>query len=409
MVTKQWDAVWVHGQAAVCADAGQILNDAAIAVKDSQIAWVGSVGELPDHPEKLAAVVHDISGCLITPGLIDCHTHLVYAGNRAHEFEKRLEGATYEEIAQQGGGIQSTVTATRAASEDELFKQSLPRAQALQKSGVTTLEIKSGYGLDFETEAKILRVAKKIGSVLPLTVKRTFLGAHTVPQEYRGKAQDYVDLVCNDMIPRVAEQQLADAVDVFCETIAFNLDQTEQVFLAAKKYGLNVKCHGEQLSCSDSAVLAAKHHALSVDHLEYASEAGLAAIHASGTTAVLLPGAYYFLREKQLPPIASMRKLGVKMALASDCNPGTSPIMSMQIIMNMACTLFRMTPAEVVQAVTLHAASALGMQATHGSISAGKAADFAVWRVQSPAELCYYLGNQPLAMFVKSGKIESLS
>ena len=409
MVTKQWDAVWVHGQAAVCTDVAQILNDAAIAVKDGQIAWVGPVSELSDHPNQLAAVVHDISGCLITPGLIDCHTHLVYAGNRAHEFEMRLEGATYEEIARQGGGIQSTVTATRAASEDELFRQSLPRAQALLKSGVTTLEIKSGYGLDVETEAKILRVAKKIESVLPLTVKRTFLGAHTVPLEYRGKAQEYVDLVCEEMIPHVAEQQLADAVDVFCETIAFNLEQTEQVFLAAKKHGLQVKCHGEQLSCSESAVLAAKHHALSVDHLEYASEAGLAAILAADTTAVLLPGAYYFLREKQLPPIASMRKLGVKMALASDCNPGTSPIMSMQIIMNMACTLFRMTPAEVMQAVTLHAASALGMQATHGSISVGKAADFAVWRVQSPAELCYYLGNQPLAMLVKSGKIESLS
>ena len=409
MKALQWDAIWIHGQVVACENAGQIMADAAVAVKDGNIAWVGAMHDLPDKPEALATNVHDVTGCCVTPGLIDCHTHLVFAGNRAHEFEQRLEGKTYEEIARQGGGIQSTVAATRAASFDELFEHSLPRAKALQRSGVTTLEIKSGYGLDFETEAKMLRVAKKIGEVLPVTVKRTFLGAHTVPQEFRGKAQDYVDLVCHAMIPRIAEEKLADAVDVFCESIAFNLEQTEQVFAAAREHQLQVKCHGEQLSCMDSAVLAAKYQALSVDHLEHASAAGIQSIQASDTVAVLLPGAFYFLREKQLPSIELMRQSGVYMALASDCNPGTSPIMSLLLIMNMACTLFRMAPAEVMQGVTLNAARALGMQQTHGSITVGKVADLAVWRVQSPAELCYYLGNQPLMTLVKSGKIETLS
>lgn len=409
MKTFQWDAVWMHGRVITAETAGHEIANAAVAVKDGRIAWVGAVSNLPGEPESLAAEVHDVSGCCITPGLIDCHTHLVYAGNRAHEFEKRLEGITYEEIARQGGGIQSTVTATRAASEDELFAQSLPRAEALQKSGVTTLEIKSGYGLDWATEAKILRVAKRIGEVLPLTVKRTFLGAHTVPAEYRGKAQEYVNLVCHDMIPRVASEQLADAVDVFCENIAFNLEQTEQVFAAARVHQLQVKCHGEQLSCSDSAILAAKHQALSVDHLEFASEAGIKALSASGTTAVLLPGAFYFLREKQMPPIELMRTLNVSMALASDCNPGTSPIMSLLLIMNMACTLFRMTPAEVMQGVTLNAAQALGMQLTHGSITVGKMADMAVWNVNTPAELCYYLGSQPLTGLIKAGKMLTIA
>lgn len=405
MNTFQWDAIWIHGHIVTAEAAGHESADAAVAVKDGKIAWLGKMTDLPKEPALLAAKVHDASGCCITPGFIDCHTHLVFAGNRAHEFEQRLEGKTYEEIARQGGGIQSTVTATRAASEEELFAQSLPRAEALQRSGVTTLEIKSGYGLDWETEAKILRVAKRIGDVLPLTVKRTFLGAHTVPVEYRGKAQEYIDLVCHDMIPRIAAEQLADAVDVFCENIAFNLEQTEQVFHAAREHQLQVKCHGEQLSCSDSAVLAAKHHALSVDHLEFASAAGIKAISSSGTTAVLLPGAFYFLREKQMPPIALMRELNVPIALASDCNPGTSPVTSLLLIMNMACTLFRMTPAEVMQGVTLNAAQALGMQQTHGSITVGKAADMAVWNVRSPAELCYYLGSQPLSGLVKSGKL----
>lgn len=405
MNTFQWDAIWIHGHIVTAEKAGDELADAAVAVRDGKIAWVGTMEELPGKPEALAAHVHDASGCCITPGLIDCHTHLVFAGNRAHEFEQRLEGVTYEEIARQGGGIFSTVKATRAASEDELFAESLPRAEALQQSGVTTLEIKSGYGLDWETEAKMLRVAKRIGDVLPLTVKRTFLGAHTVPAEYNGNPQKYIDLVCQEMIPRVASEQLADAVDVFCETIAFNLEQTEQVFKAAGAHHLQVKCHGEQLSCADSTVLAAKHRALSVDHLEFASVAGIKALAASGSAAVLLPGAFYFLREKQLPPIDLMRQHNVPIALASDCNPGTSPVTSLLLIMNMACTLFRMTPVEVMQGVTLNAALALGMQDTHGSITVGKVADMAVWNVHTPVELCYYLGSQPLSGLIKSGKL----
>jgi imidazolonepropionase len=396
----QWDAIWIHGRI-VTPDG--ILNDGAVAVKEGRITWVGAMSELPGKPDQLATVVKDITGCCMTAGLVDCHTHLVYAGHRANEFEQRLEGVTYEEIARQGGGIQSTVTATRAASEDELFDQSYPRALALQRSGVTTLEIKSGYGLDWETEAKILRVAKKVGEALPLTVKRTFLGAHTVPMEYRGKAQAYVDLVCQTMIPKVADEGLADAVDVFCESIAFDLAQTEQVFQAAAQHGLAVKCHGEQLSCLNSTTLAAKYHALSVDHLEHASPAGIAAMAASGSVAVLLPGAYYFLRETQLPPIALMRELNVPIALASDCNPGTSPICSMTLIMNMACTLFRMTPTEVLQGVTVNAANALGLLSTHGSLTVGKVADMAIWQVKSPAELCYYLGNSPLRKLIKKG------
>lgn len=401
----QWNTLWIHGQVAVCDAADSLITDGAVAVKDGKIAWVGKAADLPGKPEALAAEVHDITGCCMTPGLIDCHTHLVYAGNRAHEFTLRLKGATYEEIARQGGGIQSTVAATRAASEEELFQQSLPRARALRQSGVTTLEIKSGYGLNLDTEEKMLRVAARIGDALSLTVKRTFLGAHTVPIEYRGDPQKYVDLVCHDMMPRIVQENLADAVDVFCETIAFTTAQTEQVFLAASQHGLKVKCHGEQLSCSESAVLAAKHRALSVDHLEYVSEAGVKALADAGTVAVLLPGAFYFLREKQMPPVAMLREHRVPIAVATDCNPGTSPVTSILLIMNMACTLFRMTPSEVLRAVTINAARALGLEKTHGSLTAGKVADLAIWRTQSTTELCYYLGAQPLMQLVKSGEI----
>lgn len=394
MTTKQWDSLWIN---ALVDGKSQ-----SVAVKDGNIAWIG---DTPQQVEDKAEQIINVNQQLLTPGLIDCHTHLVFAGNRANEFAMRLHGATYEEIAKQGGGIQSTVTATRAASEDELFEQSLPRAKALQQSGVTTLEIKSGYGLDWQTETKMLRVAKRIEENLPLTVKRTFLGAHTVPTEYKGQAQAYVDLICEDMIPRIASEKLADSVDVFCENIAFSISQTEQIFQAAQKYQLALKCHGEQLTCSDSAVLAAQYKAHSVDHLEYVSEAGIEALAAAGTVAVLLPGAYYFLREKQSPPIAALRAKGVKMAIASDCNPGTSPVTSLLITMNMACTLFRLTPEEVMLAVTEHAAQALGMSATHGSLAVGKAADFAIWYAKSPVELCYYLGNQPLSQLVKAGKV----
>lgn len=393
---KRWHTLWMNG----CSVDQQKIS---IAVSEGKIVWMGE--ELPGAPDDLADHVHDLQNKLITPGLVDCHTHLVFGGNRAREFEMRLQGFSYEEIAKQGGGIQSSVNATRLASEDELFAASLPRAIDLMHSGVTTLEIKSGYGLDWPTEEKILRVAKRIGEALPITIKRTFLGAHIIPKEFSQKPDDYVDVVCREMIPAVAKQQLADAIDVFCEKIAFNTAQTEKIFQAATQHGLAVKCHGEQLSCSDSAVLAAKYQALSVDHLEYASEAGIKAMADAGTVAVLLPGAFYFLREKQLPPIELLRQHKVRMAIASDCNPGTSPITSLHLVMNMACTLFRLTPEEVLLGVTEHAASALGLGATHGQLAVGYAADFAIWNVKSVAELCYFLGNKPLQQLIKAGQI----
>ena len=403
MQKKQWDTLWVNSLAATCEQGYGLIPSAAIASQDGNIAWVGAMKDLPPKVEDLATNIYDLGGRCVTPGLIDCHTHLVYAANRAHEFEMRLQGVSYADIARQGGGIQSTVTATRIASENELLSQSLPRARALMMSGVTTLEIKSGYGLDWVTEVKMLHVAKRIEEMLPITVRKTFLGAHTIPLEYRDQPETYVDLICDEMLPRLAKDKLADAVDVFCEKIAFNLQQTERVFKAAQQYGLAIKCHSEQLSDSGSAHLAAKYHALSVDHLEHVSDEGVAAIARSGTAAVLLPGAFYFLRETKLPPITLLKQQGVPIALASDCNPGTSPILSLLLILNMACTLFRLTPQEALQGVTKHAAKALGLQATHGTLTVGKAADFAVWDINHPAELAYYLGGNPLYQLVKNG------
>ena len=405
MQMKQWDAIWINGLIATCEQGYGQIDKGALAIRQGKIAWVGSMHALTGVPEDLAENVYDVEGACITPGLIDCHTHLVYGGNRAHEFELRLQGVSYEEIARQGGGIQSTVAATRSISEEELLNQSLVRAKALLSGGVTTVEIKSGYGLDWESESKILRVAQSIEKLLPVTVKKTFLGAHCLPPEYRGKADEYIDLICNIMIPRIAKEHLADAVDVFCEKIAFTLSQTEKVFVAAQQHGLAVKCHSEQLSDSGSANLAAKYHALSVDHLEHVSKHGVQSIAESDTVAVLLPGAFYFLRETKLPPIDLLREYQVPIAIASDCNPGTSPIMSLTLIMNMACTLFRMTPAEVLQGVTRNAARALGLEKTHGTLTEGKVADFVVWDVAHPVELAYYAGRNPLKQLVKTGKV----
>lgn len=402
---KCWDTLWINATIVSCHEHPSLLKEAALAVKDGKIAWVGSMKELSAAPHLLADILYDAQGNCITPGLIDCHTHLVYAGNRANEFEMRLRGISYQEIADQGAGIQSTVNATRAASEEELLAQSLKRAHALMLSGVTTLEIKSGYGLDLETELKLLKVAKRIEKLLPLTIYNTFLGAHAVAKEFNHNADAYIDYVCNEMIPMVAEEKLASAVDVFCEKIAFNLQQTERVFLAAKKYNLAIKCHAEQLSDSSCAELAAKYRALSVDHLEFISEAGIKAIAASNTTAVLLPGAFYFLRETQLPPIHLLRHYQVPLAIASDCNPGTSPMLSLPLIMNMACTLFRMTPDEALMGVTYHAAKALGIDKTHGSLALNKAADFAIWDIKHPAELSYYAPNIFLKQLVKNGVV----
>lgn len=400
---QQWDSIWINAAILTCE--GELIIDGAIAVKNGLIAWVGPMHALPKKPQELALQVHTATDCCITPGFIDCHTHVVFAGNRAHEFEERLMGVSYETIAKRGGGIQSTVAATRAASEDELLQQTLPRVQALMQSGVTTLEIKSGYGLDVATEMKMLRVAKRIAAELPINIKTTFLGGHTIPKEYVGNADGYVDLVCHEMMPLVAKEKLADAVDVFCETIAFNLVQTDRIFKTARQYGLAIKCHAEQLSTSGAAKLAATYNALSVDHLEHITQEDIKAIGAANTVAVLLPGAFYFLREKQLPPIELLREHHVPMALATDCNPGTSPITSMLLILNMACTLFRLTPTEALLGATKYAAQALGLSQSHGTLSVGKIADFAIWHVKDPVELIYYLGANPLHQLIINGNV----
>lgn len=404
MQSKQWDAMWCNGSIVTCEGGLKLIEKAALAVKDGVIAWVGPMSALPCAAQECADLIYDLEGGCLTPGLIDCHTHIVYAGNRAREFELRLEGASYEDIAKQGGGIQATVEKTRLASEEALFEQSYPRALALRSSGVTTLEIKSGYGLDFATESKMLRVAAQLGAALDLTVKRTFLGAHTIPKEFKDKPDAYVELVCHEMVPMMAEQKLAERVDVFCESIAFNLTQTEQIFRAAQQHGLGITCHSEQLSDSSSAALAAKYNAQSVDHLEYVNEKGVKALAAAGTVAVLLPGAFYCLRETKLPPLALLREHHVPIAIASDSNPGTSPILSLLVILNMACTLFRLTPEEALLGVTLYAARALGIAKTHGSLTVGKVADLAWWQVKYPAELAYTIGGDPLRQLVKAGK-----
>ncbi|OGT55320.1 MAG: imidazolonepropionase [Gammaproteobacteria bacterium RIFCSPHIGHO2_12_FULL_42_10] len=408
MQEKFWDSLWTNAQICTAENGYGLIHAGAIAVKNGKFSWIGKMKELPGNPHDLAINVHDLCDKTITPGFIDCHTHLIYGGNRAKEFELRLQGVTYEEIAKQGGGIQSTVTATRNMSHEELLQQSLLRVKALMQTGVTTIEIKSGYGLDWETEAKILQVAAMLENDLPITVKKTFLGAHSVPKEFKQDSDKYVDLICEAMIPRIAKEKLANAVDVFCEKIAFSLPQTKRIFATAIQYGLAVKCHAEQLSDSGAAKLAASFHALSVDHLEYLSVEGVHALAESGTVAVLLPAAFYFLREKKLPPIDLLRQLHVPMALASDCNPGTSPTTSMLLVLNMACTLFSLTPEEALLGVTIHAAKALGIQQTHGSISIDKTADFAIWDVTHPAELAYYVGYNPLCSLIKEGKFVNL-
>jgi imidazolonepropionase len=379
------------------------VTSGALAISDGKIVWLGEQDKLPSYDAKNVNVI-DGKGGWLTPGLIDCHTHLVYGGSRANEFEMRLQGKSYEEIAQAGGGIISTVKATRLASEQELFNSALPRLDALHKQGVTTVEIKSGYGLDTMTEVKMLNVAGKLSSALPVTVKRTFLGAHALPPEYKEKPQDYIKLVCDEMIPLVAKQKLADSVDVFCEGVGFDLSQTEQVFEAAKKHGLSVKVHAEQLSNLGATELAATYNALSSDHIEFLNEAGIIAMKKSGMTAVLLPGAFYFLRETKLPPMDLLRKYNVPMALATDANPGTSPIHNIQLMLNMGCTLFRLTPAEALAGVTCHAAKALNLSKRKGQLAIGFDADIALWNINQPAELCYQFGVNPLVTLIQNGK-----
>jgi len=379
------------------------VEDAALGWRDGNITFAGPQAELPGKPAALAARVENARKAWVTPGLIDCHTHLVFAGNRANEFELRLNGASYEEIARLGGGIVSTVEQTRAATEDQLFAQSLPRARALLDDGVTTVEIKSGYGLDADTEAKMLRVARRIGAELGIGVRTTFLGAHAVPAEFAGRQSDYVDEVCVRMLPAIAQAGLADAVDAFCENIAFTPSETRRVFETARALGLPVKLHADQLSDLDGAALAAEFGALSADHLEYTSENGVRAMAAAGSVAVMLPAAFYTLRETRLPPLELLRRHGVPMAVASDVNPGTSPLLSLRHAMNMACTLFRMTPLEALRGATVNAARALGL-ADRGTLAVGKRADFVIWEVTHPAELCYWIGGK-LARAVYHGGI----
>lgn len=406
MSNFNWQRLWVNVNLMTMTDSGnsygEILNG-AIAIADGKISWLGRQQDLPSFSEENVEVI-DGKGQWLTPGLIDCHTHIVYGGQRANEFEMRLEGATYEQIAKAGGGIVSTVEATRKASHEELLKSALKRLKALHQQGVTTAEVKSGYGLDTETEMKMLRVATELADHLPVTIKRTFLGAHALPKEFEGKADDYIKYVCDEMLPAVANAQLVDAVDVFCEGIGFNVQQTQSVFEAASKYDLPVKVHAEQLSNIGGTELATAYGALSSDHVEFLNEAGIEKMANTGTVAVLLPGAFYFIRETQLPPIELLRKHKVPMAIATDSNPGSSPISSIQLMLNMACTLFRLTPVEALAGVTCNAAKALNMEGSSGQLAVGLDADFALWDIEQPAELCYQFGVNPLTSLIKLGK-----
>ena len=403
------DGVWTHLRLApeALGEASAAVDDATIVVQNGHIVWVGERSTLP--VEHAHAPQHDGRHALVTPGLIDCHTHLVYGGQRANEFAMRLAGASYEEVARAGGGIVSSVRATRAAREDELFALAAPRLQALLAEGVCAIEIKSGYGLSLEHERAQLRVARRLGEHFGVTVRTTFLGAHALPPEYAGRSQAYIDMVCHEMMPALAAEGLIDAVDVFCETIGFSLAETEQVFRAAQTLGLPVKLHAEQLSDMGGSALAARYGALSCDHIEHLSEAGIAAMKAAGTVAVLLPGAYYFLRDTHLPPIAALRAAGVPMAVSTDHNPGTSPTLSLLLMLNMACTLFRLTVPEAVAGVTRHAARALGLQHSHGQIAVGQPANFVLWPVGEVAELAYWLGQHPQPTVVRQGRMATVT
>jgi len=377
-------------------------ESACIVVQDERVVWVGAEPKLPSHYAALPR--HDGGNRLATPGLVDCHTHMVYGGARANEFAMRLAGSSYEEIARAGGGIVATVAATRNASEEELIAHALPRMQQLLDEGVCAIEIKSGYGLALEHERKQLRVARRLGEICGVTVRTTFLGAHALPAEYVGRSGDYINEVCR-MLPALAEEGLVDAVDVFCERIAFSLAETEQVFQTAQNLGLPVKLHAEQLSNMEGAALAARYGALSCDHIEHLSDAGVAAMRQSGTVAALLPGAFYALRDTQIPPIEGLRKAGVPMAVATDHNPGSSPCLSLLLAANMACTLFRLTVPEALAGITRHAAQALGLQDEYGVIRAGTPANFVLWPVADAAELVYWFGHKPACTIVRQGKI----
>lgn len=391
-----WDTLIIDAHVATMEVGGTpwgAIQDAAVAIESGHIAWVGPVGTLPGDPEQMAGEVISLAGRWLTPGLIDCHTHIVFGGNRVAEFEQRQQGVSYEEIARRGGGILSTVEATRASSVEQLTAESRGRIQSLIREGITTLEIKSGYGLDLDTERRMLQAARQLGEEMGITVVTTYLGAHTIPPEYVDCVDDYLDLICNEVMPALFAEGLIDAVDAFCESIAFNAGQVERVFDRAQSLGLPVKLHADQLSNSCGAALAARYQALSADHLEHTDEAGVRAMADAGTVAVLLPGAFYCLNEKREPPVALFRKYGVSCAVATDCNPGSSPVVSPLLMMNMACRLFGMTAEESLAGMTREAAKALGLESDRGTIEAGKRADLAVWDITHPAELSYWLGG----------------
>lgn len=389
--------------ARLCTMAGPglgLVEAGAVAVSNGRIAYAGPASAF----RGVADETIDLDGRLVTPGLIDCHTHVVHGGHRAREFALRLAGASYEEIARAGGGILSTVRATRALDAEALAQEALPRVDALIAEGVTTLEIKSGYGLSSDSEYAMLKAARRIGELRPVSVSPTLLAAHALPPEHAGDRAAYVDLIIGEMIPKVARERLADSVDGFCEGIAFSPEEIDRIFAAARKAGLPVRLHADQLSDLDGAALAARHAALSADHLEYTSPAGASAMAAAGTVAVMLPGAFYFLRESRKPPIEDFRRCGVAMAVATDCNPGSSPMTSLLLAMNMAATLFRMTVEECLLGVTRHAAAALGRLDSAGTLEVGKDADLAVWSVGDPAELVYRIGFNPLSLRIKGGR-----
>jgi imidazolonepropionase len=403
---RNWDQVWINAQiATMSAGAGSYgtaLN-AAVATRGECIAWVGPTALAAPAAAAHAVRTHDAAGAWITPGLIDCHTHLVYGGNRVAEYEQRLGGAAYEDIARAGGGIGATVRATRDATAQALEAAATRRARRLMAEGVTTIEVKSGYGLDLASERRMLEVARALECALPLSIRTTFLGLHALPEEYRQDRSAYVDLVCGPWLTALHGAGLVDAVDAFCETIAFSPAETERLLAAAADLGLPIHLHAGQLHDIGAAQLAARYSALSADHLEYVSDAGIAALAESGTVAVMLPGAYFTLRQTHPPPVARLRAAGVAMAVATDCNPGTSPCTSLLLMLNMACTVFGLTPEEALRGATLHAAHALGLGADRGSIEAGKRADFAIWDIDRPAELCYALGANPCIGVVQGG------
>jgi len=395
--------LWRNARLATCDAEQRSITGGALLTRGARIEWVGEEAQLPAIAS--GAEAHDLAGAWVTPGLIDCHTHLVFAGTRADEYAQRLRGRSYEEIARAGGGILSTVRAVRAASEAQLFEESAPRLAALASEGVTTIEIKSGYGLTLADEAKMLRVARALGRAFPVTVRTTLLAAHTLPPEFRGRADAYIDTIAREWLPALLGEGLVDAVDIFCERIAFSVAQAERLFAAAHALGVPVKMHAEQLANLGGTLMATRYHALSCDHLEYAAEDEAAALAAAGSVAVLLPVAYYCLAEARQPPLAALRQARAAIAIASDCNPGSAPGTSLLLAMSMATRLFGLTAEEALQAVTRHAAQALGLAGERGVLAAGQAADFVVWNVRSPAELSYWIGFNPRRTVVRAGEV----